>query len=249
MKDLKSKIDFSNLPKHIAIIMDGNGRWAQQRGLARNFGHKEGVNRVIEIVEESSQLGIKHLTLYAFSTENWKRPESEINGIMRLLVYFIDKELKRLHNNNVRLKVLGDISRLPKKVMAKVEEAITTTEDNKGMIVNIALNYGARDEILRATKEIAKDVRKGDLDIEDLDENLFSNYLYTKDQPDPDLLIRASGELRISNFLLYQLAYSEFWFSNILWPDFTADKLYEAIIDYQDRDRRYGGVKDEGFKG
>ncbi len=249
MKDLKSKIDFSNLPKHIAIIMDGNGRWAQQRGLARNFGHKEGVNRVVEIVEESSQLGIEYLSLYAFSTENWKRSDSEINGIMRLLVYFIDKELKRLHNNNVKLKVLGDISRLPNKAKLKVEEAIATTEENTGMIVNIALNYGARDEIVRATKKIVRDVNKGDLDIDNLDEELFSNYLYTKDQPDPDLLIRASGELRISNFLLYQLAYSEFWFSNILWPDFTADKLHEAIIDYQDRDRRYGGVKYEGLEG
>ncbi|HEY4544041.1 MAG TPA: isoprenyl transferase, partial [Tissierellaceae bacterium] len=206
------------------------------------FGHQEGVKRVIDIVEEASQLGIEHLTLYAFSTENWKRPEKEIEGLMKLLVYFINKELDRLNKNNVKIKTLGDITKLPKTALKEVERAIETTKDNTGLVLNIALNYGGRDEIINGVKEVVKDVQKGNISIDDIDEKLFSEYLYTKGQPDPDLMIRASGELRISNFLLYQIAYSEFWFSNILWPDFTKERFIEAIIDYQKRDRRFGGV-------
>lgn len=239
---LREKIDYDNLPEHVAIIMDGNGRWATNRNMHRNFGHKEGVKRVIDIVEESSQLGIKYLTLYAFSTENWKRPKDEINGIMKLLVYFIEKELDRLHKNNVKLKTLGDISKLPEVALDKVNKAIEKTKNNTGLVVNIALNYGGRDEIIYAVKNIVKDIKEETIKEEDIDEDLFSKYLYTEGIKDPDLLIRASGELRISNFLLYQIAYSEFWFSNILWPDFTKDKLLEAIIDYQKRNRRYGGI-------
>ncbi len=241
-EDLIKLIDFERLPKHIAVIMDGNGRWAQNRMMPRNFGHQEGVKRVIDIVEEASQLGIEHLTLYAFSTENWKRPEKEIEGLMKLLVYFINKELDRLNKNNVKIKTLGDISKLPKTALKEVERAIETTKNNDGLILNIALNYGGRDEIIKGVKEVVKDVQKGNISIDDINENLFSEYLYTKGQPDPDLMIRASGELRISNFLLYQIAYSEFWFSNILWPDFTKERFIEAIIDYQKRDRRFGGV-------
>jgi len=241
-EDLIKLIDFERLPKHIAVIMDGNGRWAQNRMMPRNFGHQEGVKRVIDIVEEASQLGIEHLTLYAFSTENWKRPEKEIEGLMKLLVYFINKELDRLNKNNVKIKTLGDITKLPKTALKEVERAIETTKDNTGLVLNIALNYGGRDEIINGVKEVVKDVQKGNISIDDIDEKLFSEYLYTKGQPDPDLMIRASGELRISNFLLYQIAYSEFWFSNILWPDFTKERFIEAIIDYQKRDRRFGGV-------
>ncbi len=237
-----NEIDIDKLPKHIAIIMDGNGRWAKKRLLPRSFGHQEGMKRVIEIVEASTELGIKHLTLYAFSTENWKRPKDEVDGLMKILIKYIRNELDRLVNNNVRLNILGDISSLPSLARLEVEKAIDETKNNKGMILNIALNYGGRDDIIHGVKKILKDVKLGNINIEDIDDNLFSEYLYTKGQPDPDLLIRPSGELRVSNFLLYQIAYSEFWFSNVLWPDFKREKLYEAIIDFQKRNRRFGGI-------
>lgn len=242
IKELISKINMDNLPKHIAIIMDGNGRWAKKRLLLRNFGHQEGMERVVEIVESASQLGIKHLTLYAFSTENWKRPVSEIDGLMKILVLYIKRELDRLTKNNVKLQILGDISKLPELPRREVEKAIERTKNNTKMTLNIALNYGSRDEIIHGIKEYLKEVELGKISIEDLNPNVFSNYLYTKGQPDPDLVIRPSGELRLSNFLLYQVAYSEFWFSDILWPDFTTKYLYQAIIDYQNRNRRFGGI-------
>lgn len=242
IKELVSKIIPENLPGHIAIIMDGNGRWAKQRMLPRNFGHQEGMKRVVEIVEAASQLGIQHLTLYAFSTENWKRPLEEIEGLMKILVLYIRNELARLTKNNVKLKLLGDISALPQGPLREVEKAVERTKDNTGMILNIALNYGARDEIIRGIKLYLKDVEMGKNSLEELDTEEFSKYLYTEGQPDPDLLIRPSGELRLSNFLLYQIAYSEFWFSDILWPDFTTKYLYQAIIDYQNRNRRFGGI-------
>lgn len=241
-KDLISTIIPDNLPQHIAIIMDGNGRWAKKRKLPRNFGHQEGMKRVVEIVEAASQLGIKHLTLYAFSTENWKRPMDEIQGLMKILVLYIRNELERLTRNNVKLIILGDISLLPELPRKEVERAVENTKNNTGMILNIALNYGGRDEIIRGIKLYLKDVEMGKNIVEDLDTKEFSKYLYTGNQPDPDLVIRPSGELRISNFLLYQIAYSEFWFSDILWPDFTSKYLYEAIIDYQNRNRRFGGI-------
>ncbi len=242
LDDLKAKVNLDNLPKHVAIIMDGNGRWAQKRSLPRNFGHQEGMERVIEIVECASQLGIKYLTLYAFSTENWKRPKTEIDGLMKILVLYIRRELDRLHKNNIKLNILGDISKLPELPRKEVIKAIDKTKNNTKMVLNIALNYGGRDEIINGIKDLYKDIEVGKINYDEIDANLFSNYLYTKGQPDPDLVIRPSGELRISNFLLYQIAYSEFWFSDILWPDFKENNLYEAIIDYQNRNRRFGGI-------
>ncbi|MEY8303160.1 isoprenyl transferase [Anaerosalibacter bizertensis] len=242
IESLKEKIDVSNLPNHVAIIMDGNGRWAKKRFLPRTAGHKEGMERVKEIVEVAAKIGIKYLSLYAFSTENWKRPEKEINSLMKLLVQYLRAELNTLHKNNIKVQALGDISKLPLLPRIEVEKAIEKTKNNDKMTLNIALNYGGRDEIIEATKNILKDVEMGKMDIEELNVNTFNKYLYTKNQPDPDLLIRPSGELRISNFLLYQIAYTEFCFYNIYWPDFREEHFYRAIIDYQKRDRRYGGI-------
>jgi undecaprenyl diphosphate synthase len=222
--------------------MDGNGRWAKNRSLPRNFGHQEGMERVIEVVECASQLGIKHLTLYAFSTENWKRPIIEIEGLMKILVLYIRRELDKLHSNNIKLNILGDISKLPDTPRKEVERALKKTMNNTKMILNIALNYGGRDEIIFGIKEYLNDAKLGNITIGELNESTFSNYLYTKGQPDPDLVIRPSGELRLSNFMIYQVAYSEFWYSNVLWPDFGEKQLYEAIIDYQKRNRRFGGI-------
>lgn len=241
-EELKNEIDMYNLPKHIAIIMDGNGRWAKAKHLPRNFGHQEGMERVVDVVENCSKLGIEYLTLYAFSTENWKRPSDEVAGLMNILVIYIRRELNKLHNNNVKLHILGDISKLPDKPRLEVEKAIEKTKNNTKMHLNIALNYGGRDEIIYGIKELLKDVKLGNMNIETLTTDTFSQYLYTKDQPDPDLLIRPSGELRISNFMLYQIAYSEFLFSDVLWPDFKEKNLYEAIIEFQKRNRRFGGI-------
>jgi len=240
--ELLLKINKDNLPEHIAIIMDGNGRWAKKRSLPRNFGHQEGMERVIEIVECASELGVKHLTLYAFSTENWKRPITEIEGLMKILVLYIKRELDKLHKNNIRLHILGDISKLANTPRKEVERAIEKTKNNTKMTLNIALNYGGRDEIIYGIKEYLKDVEMGNISKEELTTSTFSNYLYTKGQPDPDLVIRPSGEFRLSNFLLYQVAYAEFWYSDILWPDFTEEQLYKAIIDFQNRNRRFGGI-------
>lgn len=242
LKQLKSEIDMENLPKHIAIIMDGNGRWAKKRFLPRNFGHQEGMERVIEIVEVSADLGIKYLSLYAFSTENWKRPAEEVQGLMKILVQYIRRELDKLHKNNIKLQIMGDIEKLPELAKKEVIKAIEKTSNNTGMILNIGLNYGARDEIVLGIKKILKDIEMGKMSIDDLDRIKLSDYLYTKGQPDPDLLIRPSGELRLSNFMLYQIAYTEFWFSDILWPDFTEKHLLLSIIDYQKRNRRFGGI-------
>lgn len=238
----KNQIDMDNLPNHIAIIMDGNGRWAKKKLRPRNFGHQEGMKRVVEIVEASTKLGIEYLTLYAFSTENWKRPMNEIDGLMKILVIYIRNELDRLIKNNVKINILGDIAPFPSLAKDEVIRAIETTKHNNGMNLNIALNYGGRDDIIRGVKDILKDVEVGNIKVEDIDEESFSKYLYTRGQPDPDLLIRASGEMRLSNFLLYQMAYTEFWFSDILWPDFKEENLYKAILDYQKRNRRYGGI-------
>ncbi|MBP2025485.1 isoprenyl transferase [Peptoniphilus stercorisuis] len=242
METLKSKIDMNRLPHHIGIIMDGNGRWAKNRNLPRSMGHKEGAKRVIDIVEASYKLGIESLSLYAFSTETWKRPEEEVNKLMELLIYYIRTQLNKIIKNNIKINVMGDITKLPKKVQSEVERVLSLTKSNDQMTLNIGLNYGGRDEIIKAVKNISKEYKEGIIDIEDIDENTFSDYLYTKGQPELDLLIRSSGELRVSNFMLYQLAYCEFWFSNILWPDFKEELLYKAIIDYQNRDRRFGGI-------
>lgn len=239
---LMNKINMNKLPKHIAIIMDGNGRWAKKRFLPRNFGHQEGMERVIEIVEASNELGIKHLSLYAFSTENWKRPMEEVQGLMKILVQYITRELNKLHKNNVKIQILGDINKLPEFAREEVIKTIEKTSVNTGMILNIGLNYGGRDEIIFGVKNILKDIKMGKMNIDDLNVNNFSEYLYTKNQPDPDLLIRPSGELRLSNFMLYQIAYTEFWFSDVLWPEFTKKHLLLSIIDFQKRNRRFGGI-------
>lgn len=238
----KTDIDTTKLPKHIAIIMDGNGRWAKKRGLPRHYGHQEGMKRVIDIVEAAKDIGIKYLTLYAFSTENWKRPKVEIDALMNLLVIFIRRELQHLVINGVKLNILGDWSILPELPQKEIRRALETTKDNSDLVLNIALNYGGRQEISRSVKLILEDYIRGKIDVDMIDEGTICQYLYTSGQPDPDLIIRPSGELRLSNFMTYQSAYSEFWFSDILWPDFDKTQLYRAIFDYQKRDRRFGGI-------
>lgn len=236
------ELDMQNIPKHIAIIMDGNGRWAKERKLPRTMGHRAGMKTIKTVVTEAGTLGVKYLTLYAFSTENWKRPSEEVNALMDLVVEFIDKELNELHENGIVLNSLGDISKLPEKARKSIEAAKSKTRNNKGLTLNIALNYGGRDEIVKGVKEIAALVGQGKLKLEDINEKEISNHLYTKNMPDPDIVIRPSGELRLSNYLLWQSAYSEFWFSNINWPDFNEKDLRTAIADYQKRNRRFGGV-------
>ncbi|MBV1820609.1 isoprenyl transferase [Bacteroidales bacterium MSK.15.36] len=241
-KNNEIKLDLTNIPKHIAIIMDGNGRWAKERNLPRSFGHKAGVETIRDIVKECNNIGVKYLTLYAFSTENWKRPKEEVNALMELLVNYLRKEVDELHENNVVVNTIGDISKLPKVCEDELVKAYNKTKDNKGLVLNLALNYGGRDEIIRAIKLMYKDIEKKQFNIENVNENILENYLYTRDMPDPDLIIRPSGEQRISNFLLWQCAYSEFWYSNIKWPDFKKEHLHKAIKDYQNRNRRFGGV-------
>ncbi|WP_414632074.1 MULTISPECIES: isoprenyl transferase [unclassified Clostridium] len=238
----KIQIDMERIPAHIAIIMDGNGRWAKQRKLPRTMGHRAGMKNIKMMVEESSNLGVKYLTLYAFSTENWKRSKEEVGALMDLVVEFINKEFEELHRNNVKLNSIGDISKLPEKSRAAVENAMYKTRNNTGLTLNIALNYGGRDEIIKGVKEIAKEVLEGKLQVDNIDDKIISDHLYTSGMPDPDIVIRPSGELRLSNYLLWQSAYSEFWFSNINWPDFTKEDLRRAISDFQKRDRRFGGV-------
>lgn len=240
--ELLEEILKGDIPRHIAIIMDGNGRWARQRNLPRTMGHKKGMERVIEIVESSIKVGLESLTLFAFSTENWKRPEKEVSALMNLLVVFIDNELKRLIRNGVKLNIMGDLSKIPKKPQESVIKAVEKTKNNNKMTLNIALNYGGQNEIVYAVKGLLKDAKKGIIDIDDIDEEKFYDYLYTKGQANPDLLIRPSGELRISNFMLYQIAYAEFYFSDILWPDFEEKEYYQAILNYQKRNRRFGGI-------
>lgn len=235
-------LDMKKIPEHVAIIMDGNGRWAKERMLPRTMGHRAGMKNIKLVVEESSNLGIKYLTLYAFSTENWKRPMEEVNALMDLVVEFIDKEFEELNANKVKLNTIGDVSKLPEKSKRAILNAIEKTKNNTGLTLNIALNYGGRDELIKATKEISKLVSQGKLKVEEINGEIISDHLYTKGMPDPDIIIRPSGELRISNYLLWQSAYSEFWFSNINWPDFTKADLRRAIFDFQHRDRRYGGV-------
>ncbi|MFQ6617295.1 MAG: isoprenyl transferase [Fidelibacterota bacterium] len=234
-----------NLPRHIAIIMDGNGRWAKQRGLPRVAGHNEGINSVRDIVEVCGQLGIEVLTLYTFSSENWRRPKWEVSALMKLLLRTIKKELEDLMKNNVRVTTIGNLHDLPDDARKGMEYAIETTRFNTGLNLNLALSYGGRREIVDAVKEIVKDVKNGNLDPDHIDEAIFASYLYTEDIPDPDLLIRTSGESRISNFLLWQLAYTEIYITDVLWPNFRRKHLYEAIIDYQRRERRFGRVSEQ----
>jgi len=231
-----------NIPKHVAIVMDGNGRWATQKGLPRMAGHNAGMKALKEAVITSSNLGVEYLTVYAFSTENWKRSIEEVSGIFKLIVIYIDKELAELHKNNVKVKVLGDYSMLPEESVERLNKALATTKDNTGLQLNIALNYGGREEIVNAVRKISEGVKDGSINPDDIDEDTINRNLYTYYMPDPDLIIRPSGELRLSNFLMWQSAYSEFWFDDICWPDFTGDDLLRAISDYQKRNRRYGGV-------
>lgn len=235
-----NELDIQHLPKHVGIIMDGNGRWAKKRGLPRIAGHKEGAKTVRRVVQTSGELGIEVLTLYAFSTENWKRPEAEVKFLMNLLVEYLINELDELTQENVKIKAIGDLTRLPKKVVQTLENSIKKTESNTGLILNLALNYGGRDEILRAFRAIATDISLGNLSISNIDQDLVKSYLDTKDQPDPDLIIRTSGEIRLSNFLLWQGAYSELWFTNTFWPDFSKEEYLQALLDYTKRQRRFG---------
>nr|WP_281683128.1 isoprenyl transferase [Finegoldia magna] len=231
-----SNLDQDRLPKHIAIIMDGNGRWATKRNKPRVVGHNEGMKRVVDVVENSLNIGIKYLSLYAFSTENWKRPQKEIDFLMQILIKYIDDQLNKLVTQGVKINILGDISVLPEKVIQKIEYALDSTKDNDKLILNIAINYGSRQEILRAVNTAIED---GEI----LTDDEFSNLLYTRNQPDVDLLIRPGGEKRLSNFLLYQMSYAELYFSDIYWPDFKLESLIDAIYWYQNRNRRFGGLK------
>lgn len=236
-------MDFERIPTHVAIIMDGNGRWAKERSLPRLAGHNAGMSALKEIVKHSSVLGIKHLTVYAFSTENWKRPEDEVGGIFKILIYYVNKELQELHNNNVKVNILGDYEKLPKDAVNKLEEALEKTKNNTGLKFHIALNYGSRKEIVRSTKKIAKKIKEGSLSPEEITTEILTNNMYTAGIPDPDLVIRTGGERRLSNFLLWQTAYSEFVFTDVFWPDFTPQCFEDAITEFQSRIRRFGGIK------
>ncbi len=241
VQELKSKIDPERVPHHVAIIMDGNGRWALEKGLPRKEGHRQGVETVRDTVRCSSELGISILTLFAFSTENWQRPAWEVNYLMSLPEKYFLSEMPELMRNNVRVNLIGDSARLPGKVRKAVNDGAETTRNNTGMLLNFALNYGSRFEILIAVNKLIDDTVAGKINGR-INEKVFSDYLYTADMPDPDLLIRTSGEKRISNFLLWQLAYSELWFTNVYWPDFSRVQLMEAVYDYQTRKRRFGKV-------
>jgi undecaprenyl diphosphate synthase len=245
MQDLLHQIDNTRLPRHIAIIMDGNGRWAKEQGHDRLFGHYRGVESVRNIVEGCAELGIEYLTLYAFSTENWDRPEYEVVGLMELLVKTIRNEVETLKKNNIRLHVIGDMEMLPQHAQNELNEAKEITKDNTGLNLVMALSYSGRWEILHVVKSIAKEVEKGYLSPDDIDQDTVQKHLCTSDFPDPELMIRTSGEYRISNFLLYQLAYSELYFTPVLWPEFRKMNLYEAIIDFQGRERRFGKTSEQ----
>lgn len=243
--DLKELISKDKLPRHIAIIMDGNGRWAQNRGNVRVFGHQNGVESVRQTVEAAGELGVEYLTLYAFSTENWNRPRAEVDALMGLMVTSIQKETENLHKNNVKLRAIGELDDLPPSVSKQLQSAIDYTSENTGLNLVIALSYSGRWEITSAIKKIAEEVKNGELDPENIDTCMLETYLNTYTIPEPELLIRTSGERRISNFMLWQLAYTELYFTTVLWPDFRKKDLYEAIIDFQRRDRRFGRVKQQ----
>jgi undecaprenyl diphosphate synthase len=240
MLSFKEKIDTTRLPKHIAIIMDGNGRWAKERGYDRIFGHQNGVTSVRETTETAAELGIEYLTLYAFSTENWSRPQAEVDALMELLIDTIEKETPTLTKNNVRLMAIGDLSRLPNNAGEKLQRCIAQTSQNTGLALVLALSYSSRWEITNALKNICKEVIDGKCNIEDINDDLINNHLTTKSIPDPDLLIRTSGEIRISNFLLWQIAYAELYFTETHWPAFRKENLYQAIYEFQQRERRFG---------
>ena len=243
--ELKERIDRANIPNHVAIIMDGNGRWAKKQGKLRMFGHEKGVIPVRLTTEAAAEIGVKFITLYAFSQENWNRPKYEVDALMSLLVKTIDKEVKSFQKNDIRFQVIGDIESLPSKAQRQLQNAIDKTANNKRLTLVLALSYGSRWEMVEACKNIATQVADGSIKIEDINEQLFEKNLNTSEIPDPELLIRTSGELRISNFLLWQIAYSELYFTDKLWPEFCKDDLYEAIIDYQNRERRFDKTSEQ----
>lgn len=240
-----NNIKLEALPKHLAIIMDGNGRWAKKQGLLRTIGHENGAKAVREAVETCARLGIKNLTLFAFSTENWNRPKLEVDTLMKLLSKALKKELKTLTKNDIRLNTIGNIESLPKSIVRSLTEVTESTKENQRMTLTLALNYGSKEEITRATKLIANKVKDNIILIDDIDESVINNHLYTHNLPDVDLVIRTSGEQRISNFLLWQIAYAEFYFTETLWPDFTADDLMQAIQSFQNRERRFGKTSEQ----
>lgn len=245
---MKDHIDPGNLPQHIAVIMDGNGRWAKKQGAARVFGHRSAIKAVREVTEGCAELGVKYLTLYAFSTENWNRPKFEVDMLMTLLVHTIRGEIKTLMDNNVRLSTIGHTESLPLDCQRELQEAMRATEGNTGLTLILALSYSGRWEILEAVRQLTADIQRGQFQPSDIDEGLFSSYLNTGGVPDPELMIRTSGEMRISNFMLWQLAYSEFYMPDVLWPDFRKPHLWEAILTYQKRERRFGKTSEQVVK-
>jgi undecaprenyl diphosphate synthase len=242
---LLESINKDNLPKHLAIIMDGNGRWAKQKGLLRSLGHESGTKSVKTTVETCAKIGVENLTLYAFSTENWNRPKLEVDTLMKLLVSSLRKELKTLQENNIRLNSIGNLSKMPSSILKELNEVIEKTKNNTRMTLTLALSYGSREELLNVVKNISDKVKNNIISIDTIDESIINQHLYTHNLPDVDLLIRTSGEHRISNFLLWQIAYAELYFTDVLWPDFTDEHLYEAIISYQKRERRFGKTSEQ----
>ena len=242
---LKSNIHPKNLPKHIAIIMDGNGRWAKEKGQLRIFGHENGAKSVRTTVESCAELGVKNLTLYAFSTENWNRPKLEVKTLMQLLISSLKKEMSTMQKNSIRLNAIGNLEHLPTRVRKELLHVINETKNNTQMTLTLALSYGSRAELVNATKQICEKVKNNIISVENIDEPLINQHLYTQNLPDVDLLIRTSGEKRISNFLLWQIAYAELYFIDVYWPDFTNENLYEAIINYQKRERRFGKTSEQ----
>ncbi len=243
--ELLDQINKEHLPQHLAIIMDGNGRWAKQKGMLRVFGHENGTKSVRVTVESCAKLGIKNLTLYAFSTENWNRPKVEVDTLMKLLVSSLKKEIKTLQSNNIRLNAIGNLTNLPSGVQKELQEVIEKTSENTRMTLTLALSYGSREELIQVVKKIAHKVKNNIISEEAIDESIINQHLYTHNLPDVDLVIRTSGEHRISNFLLWQIAYAEFYFTEVLWPDFSENHLYEAIISYQKRERRFGKTSEQ----
>ncbi|MDA9803548.1 isoprenyl transferase [Flavobacteriaceae bacterium] len=242
---LLSEINIDQLPNHIAIIMDGNGRWAKSKGLLRNIGHQNGAKTVKEVVETCAKINVKYLTLYAFSTENWKRPKLEVELLMKLLISSLKKEVKTLQKNNIKLSTIGNLNSLPTKVAKELKDVIEKTKDNNRLTLTLALSYGSREELIKTVKEISLKVKNNLISPENIDKLVINNHLYDHYLPDVDLLIRTSGEQRISNFLLWEIAYAELFFSDILWPDFNKENLFEAILNYQNRERRFGKTSDQ----
>ncbi len=242
-KKLLTQVVSGEVPLHVAIIMDGNGRWAKKKGFPRIYGHNAGIDTMRNVVKWSDEVGLKILTFYAFSTENWRRPASEVNFLMQMPIKFLETELEKLTKNNIKLQIFGEVTGLPVDTRGAIQKAVDKTKNGSGLILNLAFNYGGRTEIIRAVKIIAEKVRLGTISPEEINEKMFSDFLYTKGLPDPDLLIRPSGEFRLSNFLLWQLAYAEFWFAKTMWPDFSKEEFLKALLEYQKRERRFGGIR------